>query len=74
LAREAQTNAENKRGPRKDNKSGFLGVCWHPQARKWRARIQLRGKSHDAGLYDTPEEAYAAYVAAKRKLHAGCTI
>jgi hypothetical protein len=65
-------NSQNQRKARKDNGSGFLGVT--PHQGKWRPRVQLNGKPHYAGMYDTPEEAHAAYVALKRKLHEGCTI
>lgn len=68
------TNRENMRAARVDNASGYLGVHFHKQAKKWRARIQVSGKSRHIGLYDTPEEAHAAYVKAKRKIHEGCTI
>jgi hypothetical protein len=33
----------------------------------------IRGLKH-LGTFDTAEEAYAAYVEAKRSLHPGCTI
>lgn len=71
---QAQTNAENKRRARSDSRSGLLGASYHSQVGKWRARVQFKGKTYNFGVYDTPEEAHAAYVEAKRKLHAGCTI
>jgi hypothetical protein len=72
---ERHVNNQNRSGTRADNKSsGLTGVTWHNHSRKWRARIWLHGKEHRLGLFDTTEEAYDAYVAAKRKLHEGCTI
>jgi hypothetical protein len=62
-------NLQNQRQPRADNKTGFLGVS--PQAGKYQARITFAGKHQYLGLFDTPEEAYAAYLAAKRQHHPG---
>jgi hypothetical protein len=44
-----------------DNKSGYKGVHFHKPNGKWRAQGMLRGKRHHLGLFDTPEQAYAAY-------------
>jgi len=38
---------------RSDNTSGFPGVYWHKQRRKWGAYIQIQGKPYHLGLYDT---------------------
>jgi len=70
----SRVNLENMIRPRIGNKSGFLGVLYHPETGKWRARIQVNKKSVHIGLYETPELAYAAYVLKKRELHEGCTI
>lgn len=66
------TNQENLRRPRADNKTGYLGVV--PSGKRFSAQIQARGKTKCLGTYATPQEAHAAYLAAKRELHAGCTI
>ena len=72
---ERHVNNENRKRVRGANKSsGLAGVSWHIHSRKWRARITQQGVEHRVELFDTPEEASAAYVAAKRRLHAGCTI
>lgn len=71
---ETQTNAENKRRPRKDNRSGFLGVQFHRQNKNWVAKIQHNRKTIHIGSFATPEMAHEAYLSAKRKIHAGCTI
>lgn len=58
------TSAENKRnrGPRKDNKSGYKGVSWHKQNKKWTVRIKTPyGKYLSLGLYDDKKEAALAY-------------
>ena len=46
----------------KNNKSGFKGVQWHKQGKKWQARIYLDKKAYYLGLYDTAEEASKAYM------------
>ncbi len=67
-----QTNSENMRRARADSKTGMQGVqVWH---HKWRARITINGKKRHLGLFKTADEAHAVYVAAKRSLHAGCTL
>lgn len=51
---------------------GLLGVSRHH--RQYRAEIGHNYKNIVLGTFDTPEEAHAAYVQAKRRLHAGCTL
>lgn len=68
-----QHNRQNTRKAYRSNKSGLLGVCQTASGR-WEAAVKLDGKKHYAGLYDTPQEAHAAYIELKRKLHPGCTI
>lgn len=70
----AKINTENQRRARSDNQCGYMGVRWHRNG-AWQARIGLGGgRQKHLGLFDTPEEAHAAYVAAKRQLHEGCTL
>lgn len=52
-------------GLRADNRSGFRGVSFHAQRGRWGAQFQHK----HLGLYDTPEEAAAAYRQAAQKLH-----
>lgn len=59
-------NMLNKHRPRADNKSGYLGVVAHKD--RWRADLTVNGAQQYLGLFDTPEEAHAAYVAAKELL------
>lgn len=66
-------NNQNIHGPRRDNKStGILGV--HKHASKWRGQLQANGKLYQTGVFATPQEAQAAYLELKRRLHEGCTI
>lgn len=54
--------SENMANRRKqaNNTSGYKGVSYHKAAGKWRATLR---KKH-IGLFNTPEEAWAAYLAA----------
>jgi len=65
-------NMQNRKKATRHNKCGFLGVT--AIGRKWAAKITAGGKLTYIGLYPTPELAHAAYLEAKRQLHAGCTI
>lgn len=62
-------NMQNLRAAHLDNSTGMLGVS--PFKGKFRARIVLHGNSHPLGSFDTPEEAHAAYIKAKRVVHEG---
>lgn len=71
------TNVENKRRPLKGNTSGLIGVSWVSSMGKWKAQIGskfIKQRNMHLGYYTSREEAHAAYLEAKRRLHAGCTI
>lgn len=51
---------------RRDNTSGFKGVCWHKQNKRWYACISINGKQKSLGTHETPEKAHAAYCEAAR--------
>lgn len=53
----------------KNNKSGFPGVGWHKATGRWRARIDLGGRQRHLGLFDSAEEAHAAYLEEKARIH-----
>lgn len=53
----------------KDNTSGFTGVYWHTQARKWHARIKVNGQRIHLGLFEDFEEAVQARKLAKIRYH-----
>ena len=65
-------NQQNQRQARKDNKSGYLGVCKYKD--KWMACIKIKGKTKYLGYFDSPEKASEAYLIEKRISHETCTI
>lgn len=68
-------NAQNRRNARIDNQSsGLLGAHWEASRGKWKSQIRTNGRVKHLGYFQTPQEAHAAYVEAKRRLHPGCTI
>lgn len=63
-------NAQNTRAARVSNKhSGMQGVSRITRSNKWQARILAYGVRHHLGSFDTPEQAHAAYLDAKKRLH-----
>jgi len=68
----ASENAQNKRRARSDNSTGILGVTI--DYKKYRAQIRVNGKSTHLGSFSTAEEASAAYLEAKRRLHPANTL
>ena len=68
--REVSSSQNKQNTPRqKNNTSGFRGVSWHKRDSRWQAKIALHGKRRFLGLFDSPEEASAAYEAAAAELH-----
>lgn len=66
------TNLENQHNVsslQSNNTSGFRGVFWRKNRKKWKAIIYLNGRPKHLGHFDTAEEASEAYVTAKRELH-----
>lgn len=70
-------NTQNKRNGSCKNNSGYLGVYMAPRMspqKRFLAKIMQGGKQYHLGGFPTAEAAHAAYVAAKRQLHEGCTL
>jgi hypothetical protein len=53
-------------GKRKNTSSPFKGVSLFKQTGKWKAQIEVDGKNRHLGLFASPEEAHAAYLAAAK--------
>lgn len=51
----------------KRNKSGYKGVHFVKDVKKWNAQIKIDGKSTSLGFFDDPKEAHAAYVEAAER-------
>lgn len=64
------TNQHNRRTASARSKTGVLGVG-RVSPNSWSARITVSRRSKLIGCFPSPEAAYAAYVQAKRELHAG---
>ena len=62
-----QQNAENVKLHAK-NKSGYKGVSWWEPTQKWKAQIGHKNQKYHIGLYETKEEAKAAYEKRARQL------
>lgn len=72
---DATLNRENQHAARSDNlSSGVIGVHWSEYHKKWKAHIRVGGRLRHLRYCSTVEEASSVYLAAKRRLHAGCTI
>lgn len=67
-------NLQNyRRATARNKNSGLLGAYRGCRGR-WFSSIHTNGKTTYLGSFDTKEEAHAAYVTAKRRLHPTCTI
>lgn len=66
------SNTENMWNMRRpsSNTSGFKGVTWNNNIKKWRARIKVYGEYRYLGSFADPKEAHAAYCKAAA-LHFG---
>lgn len=50
-------NMQNYKGPYCDNLTGFRGVEWRKDNKKWRSRGKLNGKNINIGHFDNLEDA-----------------
>jgi len=62
-------NQHNRHGAPRNNTTGFVGVTYIPEKRKYVAGIKVGGRRRHLGLFKTPEEAHAAYLEAKKQHH-----
>lgn len=65
-------NQQNVAAPRIDNAAGLRGVFKHKDCARWVAQIMVNKRQKYLGLFATPEEASAAYQAAKAAMHPHC--
>ena len=65
LATDSQNTRNQKK--RKTNTSGFKGVCWYKQTKKWIARIQVNNKLIHLGYYTNKFYAALVYARAAKK-------
>ena len=73
------THAENQHhrfGPQrnKSRTSKYLGISFFKQTKRWTAQITVKSKGIRLGYFNTEDEAYAAYLKAKKKFHPFATI
>ena len=52
-----------------NNTSGYKGVSWSAKCQKWQAGIKVNGKKQHLGMFDTKQDAHAALVAVRVRLH-----
>lgn len=67
-------NRQNIKRAYKSKRRGLLGAHFNKASGKWAAAICVNYKQIHLGFFATAEDAHAAYLAAKRRLHEGCTI
>jgi hypothetical protein len=63
------TNSENLKNQKKqsNNRSGFNGVYWNNQRKKWQAQIQINKKNIYLGLFNSFEQAKTQRQKANKK-------
>jgi hypothetical protein len=59
-------NMANRSAP-KHNTSGLKGAYWRKDYQRWGAKIQVNYHQKSLGLFDTKEQAHAAYLAAAQQ-------
>jgi hypothetical protein len=67
------TNSQNMANSRTkaSNTTGWKGVHWNRNCRKWHAQTSLNGKNIYLGLFDCPAAAHFAYLIATDKAFGG---
>ncbi len=67
-------NQHNRKTAHRNSTTGLLGVGLNKRTGKFSAAIYVSGERIHLGTFPTGDEASAAYLSAKRKLHAGNTL
>jgi hypothetical protein len=67
----SKQNSENRSrdGQRTSTASGVRGVTWSAKRKVWRARVTHEYREYTAGTFPTIEEAEAAAITLRNKLH-----
>lgn len=65
-------NTENQRKPSKRSTTGYLGVT--PHGDRFIAQITVNRKKVHVGVFEKANDAYEAYLVAKRQYHSCCTL
>lgn len=60
-------NLQNQKRAHNRSKTGLLGA-W-PSGKRFHSCVRVNGKYHELGRFDTAEQAHAAYLEAKSRLH-----
>lgn len=68
LREASRSQNQHNRDKQSNNKSGFKGVHWSRQRRKWMATIMVDRKLHYLGLFEKAEDASDAYQKASVRL------
>jgi hypothetical protein len=63
-----QQNNFNK-GKNKNNQSGYKGVSWNNNRKKWCSQIKINGKTKHLGRFNDKNEAYEKYKEAAKYYH-----
>lgn len=64
-------SSRQKNCNRTTNTSGYPGVSWHKEAKRWRATIYVNGSRYHLGLFIDPVDASLAYDDAAEKVCLG---
>lgn len=54
---------------RKDNTSGYKGVSFHKQTKKWTANIRINNRPVYLGTFDSAKKAHSVYARKAKEIH-----
>lgn len=69
-----RVNSQNIKRAHAGSVTGLLGAHFHRPSGRFIATIRVDGGPMHLGYFESAEEAHCAYIAAKRRLHEGCTL
>lgn len=59
-------NGQNRKGARKNNKSGYRGVIWHKKSKAWNVQLRVNRIKMSFGYFANKEEANRVAIEARR--------